>query len=267
MSLINWDALWKFNLATAYRNRLGKTSYWNKRAVGFNENTVLMEKLTKSQLERMSLLPENTVLEIGAGTGRLTIPMARLVKHVTAVEPSPIMISLLESNSKKQEVYNITPLNCSCEDLDTINIIKSHEVVVASFSLFMTDIKAALKKLNSLATKRVHLFLSASKWISDELQEIIYGETLPFLCGDYIYVYNILHDLGILANVEIWDHQSTQSYDDLDAAVTQFMENYRILSSKEDTLRNYLRERLVEENGKLWLRRNRKVAMVWWTKQ
>ncbi|PVX26506.1 MAG: hypothetical protein CW716_05805, partial [Candidatus Bathyarchaeum sp.] len=211
MSLINWDALWKFNLATAYRNRLGKTSYWNKRAVGFNENTVLMENLTKSQLERMSLLPENSVLEIGAGTGRLTIPMARLVKHVTAVEPSPIMISLLESNSKKQEVYNITPLNCSCEDLDTINIIKPHEVVVASFSLFMTDIKAALKKLNSLATKRVHLFLSASKWISDELQEIIYGETLPFLCGDYIYVYNILHDLGILANVEIWDHQSTQS--------------------------------------------------------
>jgi FkbM family methyltransferase len=259
--------LWKFNLATAYRNRLCKTSYWNKRAVGFNENTVLMEDLTRTQLERMFLLPENTVLEIGAGTGRLTIPMARMVKHVTAVEPSPIMISFLESNSKKQKISNITPLTCSCEDLDTKNIIKSHDIVVASFSLFMTDIKTALKKLDSLATKRVHLFLSASKWINDELQEIIYGENLPFMCGDYIYVYNILHDLGILANVEIWNHQATQRYDDLDTAVTQFMDNYRILSAKEDELRNYLRKKLVEENGKLWLRRNRKVAMVWWTKQ
>jgi FkbM family methyltransferase len=267
MGLINWDALWKFNLATAYRNKLGETNYWNNRAVRFNENTVLMEKLTNSQLERMPLLPENTVLEIGAGTGRLAIPMAKRVKHVTAVEPSPMMTSFLKSNSKKEKINNISTLNCSCEDLDTKNIINPHDIVVASFSLFMTDIKNALKKLDSLATKRAHLFLSASKWVNDELQEIIYGETLPFMCGDYIYVYNILHDLGILANVEIWDHQSLQSYDDLDTAVTQFMDNYRILSAKEDELRNYLRERLVVENGKLWLRRNRKVAMVWWTKQ
>jgi len=266
MGLIKWDELWKFKLLTSHRIELGNTSYWDKRATGFNENMAQMQDLTKNQLDRMQLLPEYTVLDIGAGTGRLTIPVAKRVKQVTAVEPSANMFALLKSNAKKENIHNIVPINSSCEELNASNGVHPHDVVLASFSLFMVDIANALQKMNALANKRVYLFSSASKWISEELQKIVYDDTMPFTSGDYIYVYNILHDLGILANVEIWNFESNQCFVDLDAAVSNFMENYRILPNKESDLRTHLNELLAEENGKLWLKRKRKAAMIWWTK-
>ena len=264
--VINWDKLWKFKLLSTNRTKLGTAEYWDKQAVGFNENLAQMQDLTKNQLERIQFLPEYTVLDVGAGTGRLTIPIAKQVKQVTAVEPSVIMFSLLKSNIVKANAHNIIPVNISCEDLHTHSSICPHDVVLASFSLFIVDIADVLQQLNALAKKRVYLFMSASKWISDELQKIIYRDTVPFKCGDHIYAYNILHELGILPNVEIWNFKSNQCFSNLDEAASNFKENYRIPSNKEGRLKAHLQDLLVEENGKVWLKREQKAATIWWTK-
>jgi ubiquinone/menaquinone biosynthesis C-methylase UbiE len=266
VELINWADLWKFRLAATHRNGLGTSDYWDKFATCFNEKMVHMQDLTNAQLCKMQLLPEHTLLDIGAGTGRLTIPIAKRVKQVTAVEPSANMFALLKSNVEKENLHNIVPVNSSCEELNIDNGVYPHDVVIASFSLFMADISNALQKMNALAKKRVYLFSSASMWMSEELQKIIYGNILPFKSGDYIYVYNILHDLGILANVEVWNFKSIQCFTDLDEAVSKFTEPHKISPSKEAELRTHLHELLVKENGKLWLKSERKAAVIWWTK-
>jgi SAM-dependent methyltransferase len=265
-ALVNWSELWKFKLFSNNRTRLGNAKYWDKHAVDFNDNMVQMQELTTNQLERIQLLPEYTVLDVGAGTGRLAIPIAKQVKQVTAVEPSKIMFALLKSNVAKANARNILPVNIACEDLNTHSSVSPHDVVLASFCLFMVDLANALQQLNALAKKRVYLFASASEWISDELQKIIYNGSLPFNSSDYIYVYNILHDLGILANVEVWNFKSDKRFSDLDEAASNFKENYRVPPKNEGELREYLKDILVEENGKLWLKRERKAAMIWWTK-
>ena len=214
----------------------------------------------------MQLLSAYTVLDVGAGSGRLAIPIAKQVKQVTAVEPSAIMFALLKSNVAKADARNIVPVNVACEDLNARNRICPHDVVLASFCLFMVDIADVLRQLDALAKKRVYVFMSASEWISEELQKIVYDGSLPFKCGDYLYVYNILYDLGIFANVEIWNFNSEKCFSDLDEAVSNFKENYLVPPKKEDKLREYLKALLVEENGKLWLKRKRKAAMIWWTK-
>ena len=264
--LINWNELWRLKLLSNNRTRLDTVKFWDKQAVGFNENMVQMQDLTQKQLERITLLPEYTVLDVGAGAGRLTIPIAKRVKQVTAVEPSSIMFSFLKSNAAKENVRNIVPVKISCKELKANCSIRSHDVVIASFSLFMVDIADVLKTLDALAKERVYLFMSASKWMTDELQKIVYSDTLPFNCGDYLYVYNILHDLGILANVEIWSFESNHCFSDLDDAVSKFKEDYPIPLNKEGELRIYLKDILVEENKKLWLKHERKAATIWWTK-
>ncbi|MDG6223862.1 MAG: class I SAM-dependent methyltransferase [Candidatus Bathyarchaeota archaeon] len=266
MAVINWDELWKTKLLSTYRIKLCQTSYWDKCAVSFNQKTIQMQDLTKSQLDRINLRPEYTVIDIGAGTGRLTIPLAKQVKQVTAVEPSTSMLSLLKSNAEKANIQNIVPLNISCEQITVNENLFPHDVVVASFSLFMSNLSKTLQKLDSLATKNVYLFSSASRWISEELQKIISGEPLPFTCGDYIYIYNILHELGILANVEVWNFESKQYFTDLNAAVARFMETYRIATNHEEDLKSYLRKILTIENGNLLLKQQKKAAVIWWTK-
>jgi SAM-dependent methyltransferase len=265
-ALINWSELWKFKLFGSNRTRLGSAKYWDKHAVDFNKNMVQMQDLTKNQLERMQLLPGYTVLDVGAGAGRLAIPIAKHVKQVTAVEPSKIMFSFLKSNAAKAGARNLIPVNISCEDLNTHSTIHPHDVVLASFCLFMVNIEDALRQLDALAKKRVYLFASASEWMSEELQKIIYNGSLPFKCGDYLYVYNILHDMGIFADVEIWNFQSSKCFCGLDEAVSNFKENYRVPTKKEEELRDYLKDLLIEENGKLWLKCERKAAVIWWTK-
>ena len=85
MDLINWQKLWKIKLQCAHRTELGTVTFWDKRAARFNENMAQMQELTKNQLDSIQLTPESTVLDVGAGAGRLTIPLAKRVKHVTAL--------------------------------------------------------------------------------------------------------------------------------------------------------------------------------------
>ncbi len=266
MAVINWNELWKTKLLSTYRVKLCETSYWDKCAVGFNQKTTRMQNMTQNQLDRIKLLPEYTVLDVGAGTGRLTIPIAKKVKQVTAVEPSPKMLSLLKSNAEKEQMHNIVPLNLSCEQITVNENVFPHDVVVASFSLFMNDLSNTLQKIDALATKGVYLFSSASRWINEELQQIIHGDKLAFTCGDYIYIYNMLHDLGILANVDVWNYQGKQYYTSLDNAVSHFMETYRIASNRKDELRAYLKQMLITEDGNLLFKQQKKAALIWWKK-
>ncbi|MCW4006818.1 MAG: class I SAM-dependent methyltransferase [Candidatus Bathyarchaeota archaeon] len=246
------------------RLKLCSTDYWDKQASRFNQKTLRMDELTQVQLNNLPLLPQYSVLEVGAGTGRITLPVAKQVKHVTASEPAVSMLELLKTAAKKEHLNNITYLNTDLEALSTKKL-PLHDIVLASFSVFMLDLKKALSTIDALAKKSVYIFSSASVWPDKEMQKILYGDVVSLL-PDYLYLYNILLDLEILANVKILDYTSSQSYDSLDDAVSQLTDLHCISSWQETKLRKYLDATLVESNGKLWSNQKRKAAMIWWTK-
>jgi FkbM family methyltransferase len=93
-----------------------------------------MNDLTHTQLIRLPLLPDYTVLDVGAGTGRITIPMAKCVKRVTALEPSQKMLSILKATAEKEGVSNIQCINKSLEDFDAGAGVVSFDAVVAFFA-------------------------------------------------------------------------------------------------------------------------------------
>ena len=50
---------------------------------------------------------QSTVIDVGAGSGRWAIPIAKIAKCITAVEPSDIMLSMLRENIATANLNNI----------------------------------------------------------------------------------------------------------------------------------------------------------------
>ena len=271
--IINWNELWKLmRLSSPWRKTPEEDAgiRGDKYAKQCNESIMQSKsrERTEKQISKMELNPDYTVLDIGSGPGRLAIPIAKEVKMVTALDPSKGMLAYLQENMKKEDVKNITYINKRWEDIKLGVDIDPHDVVIASHSLGMLDIQEALAKTDAASKRYVYLFTFADRWLDEGLWKVIYGETHS-TWSDYIYLCNILHDMGIYANVEIGDSEFEQRYNSLDDAVNKWKEMYDMPSEKERVLREHLSKMLVEDenDGTLCLKRKSKSAMVWWKKE
>jgi len=268
--IINWNELWKTMRSGYYRRRVREedpANMWDKMAKQFNESMLQNRERAEKQIAKIKLNPEYTVLDIGAGTGRLAVPIAKRVKGVTAIDPSRGMLACLQENMEKEEVENITCINKGWEDIELSVDIEPHDIVIASHSItILFDIQEALAKMDASAKKHDYIFTFAGRWMDGGLWEKIHGETHSSW-SDYIYLCNILHDMGIYANVEIRDSEFEQRYGSLDEAVSKLKEMYDLPSEKEKILREHLSKILVEDDGTgtLCLNHKSKSAMIWWS--
>ncbi|HJH30689.1 MAG TPA: class I SAM-dependent methyltransferase [Methanosarcinaceae archaeon] len=265
--IINWNELWKtMRSGSAWRRAPEKDAdFWDKYAKRCNESLMQSNERTERQITKMELYPEYSVLDIGSGVGRLAVPIAKKVKTVTALDPSKDMLAYLKENMKKEGVNNIVCTNKRWEDIELGEDIEPHDVVVASYSLGMFDMQETLAKIDAAAKRCVYLFEFVGGWMDEKFWKELHGERRPAWTG-YIYLYNILHDMGICANVKIIDSDYEQQYDSLDDAVNKWKDMYDVPSEKEGVLTEYLTKILVERDGKLCLKRKSKSAMVWWKK-
>ena len=279
--IINWNELWKAMRAGHYRRRAHEKeedpgSRWDKRAEQFNESMMQHPERAEKQIASLDLKPEYTVLDVGAGTGRLAIPIAKRVKSVTAIDQSKGMMACLQENMEKEGITNITCINKRWEDVEVGVDIEPHDVVMACHSLGMLDIQEAVAKMDAASRKYVYILSSAGRGMGNGEEEeglwkAIYGERGHRARGwgsDYMFFCNLLHDMKIYANVDIRDAESEQRYESLDEAVTKWKEMRDIPAEKEDVLREHLSRILVEDNGTgtLCLKRKSKSATIWWQK-
>jgi len=262
------------------RGRENPADHWDKRAEEFNRSTKGRSERTERQVESLRLDPDYTVLDIGAGTGRLSVPIAKMAKQVTAVDQSRGMLNYLEANMAEEGLANFQCIQKRWEDVELGVDIEPHDIVIASHSLGMFDLQEALEKMNAAAKKGVYIFTSAGKWFFDDLEEELWEriyERPPRRGGwrsDYMLLYNILHDMGIYANVKIRDAEHIQRYESLDEAVERWKAMRNITEENEPFLREYLAKNLESEgegeNGDdgegFIFRRRTKSAMIWWPK-
>lgn len=217
---LDWSTIRQNLLSNANRTKFYNVGYWDKEACAVNKNMTKLSDLTDCHVKALPLSPEVNVLDVGAGTGRMTLPIAKKVRHVTALEPSEKMLGILRENAWQQQLFNINYVN---KPLEEVNLADSYDLVVASFSLFMADLKKALLQMNQLASKWVYLFMSASPWIDESIQTAVYGT--PNLWSDFILTYNILHETGIVANVETCTYTFEECYPTIGDAVEAFIQN------------------------------------------
>ena len=107
-------------------------------------------------VERLAelLTPEQTVLDVGAGGGRLSVPLAEYCKHATAVEPSEAMREQLMATAKAWNVKNIEVVASRWEEA----VVEPHDLVVCAHVVYtVTAIEAFVRKLIAHARRKVCL--------------------------------------------------------------------------------------------------------------
>lgn len=267
---IDWNELWKkATLAASWKKRRRDTiKMWDRRAKRFSESVRRTDRAQRV-IQKIKPNPEDTILDIGAGPGTLAIPLGKILEHVTTIEPSKGMLECLRENAQMEGLANITFINKKWEDVKLGKDIGKHDIAIASHSLVMTDIKEALSKMNEAVKRSVYLLTIAGRqtWGYGEIWSKLYGE--EFVPGpDYIYIVNVLYQMGIYANIELWEYEFRECFSSLDEAVGCWKENFDAAAPEvEEIIREYLSQSLTWEGGALWSKRKSKAAMIWWEKE
>ncbi|MDA0597532.1 MAG: class I SAM-dependent methyltransferase [Chloroflexi bacterium] len=141
------------------------------------------------------ITPEETVLDVGAGGGRIAIPLAEYSSHITAVEPSEGMREQLVGTAEAWEVQNLSVVASTWEEAQ----VEPHDLVVCAHVVYtVTAIESFIRKLSLSARKSVALisFARPATAIYLPLWSRVHGEkrielpTLP-------QIESLLSEMGI----------------------------------------------------------------------
>lgn len=226
MGLVDWNAIWNAEIVLSRRMRLNAGSFWDYIAACDRGHDGFTDVLTTRQLERIAAGADDTVLEIGPGMGRLTIPLARSARAVTVIDPSAGMLARLRERCQAAGVTNLTMLTGAWEDADHLVGLAPHSLVIASYSLFMLDMRVQLERMRRFASRRVCLFVPAAPRMPEAIERILFGTVVTTRLPDHVVLFNLLHDLGVDASVEVLRETRERRYDSLQDAIDERMRFY-----------------------------------------
>jgi SAM-dependent methyltransferase len=223
MPLINWDALMSMAMPPMpphppkdgpQRGPGRGIGGWDDTAPFYNRMVQMEKQYTLKQLELLDVSPEDTVLDVCCGPGRLVVPLAKRASHVTGLDASPVMLDLLKSYAEADGVTdNIDTILMDWEDKDAVHTLGKYDIVVTSRSAGLFD----LRELVRLARKWVMCIIWANE--SPSIPQIVGAlfdgtkeqEDPPFpfpkmdrRLGNNV-LYNRAYDMGFDPNVRILD--------------------------------------------------------------
>ncbi|AFD00550.1 Putative protein-L-isoaspartate carboxylmethyltransferase [Methanocella conradii HZ254] len=270
-NVIDWGELWKQK--TAGKKECSMLWHDKKYAGRYDENVKANNwRKGRRLIRELNVTMRSRVLDIGAGPGTLTIPIASMVKHVTAVEPADGMMWYLKKNIAEKGLDNVACVHKKWEDVDIAKDLEGpYDVVVASLSLGMPDIKAALEKMNAASSAYVYLFWPAgvTYWEANyaEIWHELHGK--EFRHGPRCdCLYNILYGMGIYPNIKMYKDEYLESFSNINDAVEYYRPFYNIENYRQEAiLRDFLRKKLIRKNGRLILKGYSNIAKIWWKKR
>lgn len=265
---IDWQTLWKNE--REQKSWTPKNSKdWDKKAPSFakrNSESPFVDLV----MGHLPLQKELTLLDAGAGPGTLSIPVAKRVQSVTALDYSQGMLDALEKEAAKQDVHNIKTVHASWEDNWEQLSLPKHDICIASRSLSGPNLTESLDKLNSYSSQYVFVVDRIGPTPFDK--GAFKAVNKEFRSGpDYIYTINTLYSMGIHCSVNIISLSPETTYTDIKAAMESFLWMFKELSAEEENnLQNYILSNSRETaDGKLIVTRAlppRWVIMSWKTK-
>jgi len=149
---IDWNQIWQKmyqeNLKCRGTNDCASIWVSKEKAQSFMKQSRENPERIRHVIEGLPIHSGSRVLDIGAGPGTMAVPIAKVAAHVTAVEPSPGMTSVLAEYAEEEGVSNIQIVQKRWEDIDlSSDLDGQYDVVVASYSLGMPDIKEAISAM------------------------------------------------------------------------------------------------------------------------
>lgn len=137
------------------------SEHWDKLAKPFS----CFERVCNYACEFMNIAqfdPNQTVLDVGCGSGTLAIPLSDLGIHVTGIDFSPAMLKSVQDVIDKEAIENIKLMNVAWEDDWEAAGVPVCDVAVSSRSIMWTNIEECIHKLDDYARYRVCVTVPAS---------------------------------------------------------------------------------------------------------
>lgn len=210
--------------------------------------------------------PEATVVDVGAGGGRITIPLAQRVQEVIAVEPSPAMRDVLAAGIAQSGVTNVRIVAARWEDA----AVEPADVVFASHVTYSVAMIAPfLRKLDATArcVAALVVFANHPTYAAAPFWRFVYGdERLKLPCRDEVVA--VVRELGGMPRVIDLPAHLPRPYGSPEEAFEELRR--RLFIGQDDPLEARLREAiatLMEERNGAWWPRDAgpsERSVIWW---
>jgi SAM-dependent methyltransferase len=273
----DWNEIWK------QRQKLHESSKisddpshdWNRKenAERYDRNAKNgYDDRVKATIAALDITPESRVLDIGAGPGTLAIPLAPLVHEVTAVEPGAGMVAIMSDHAARNGIRNIACVEKLWEDVDIARDLKApYDIVLASLSLTMYDIREALRKMDAAATGSVHLF-----WFADmafwERMDADLGEPLhgrPYHPGPKAdCLFSVLYQMGIYPDVTMLPMAKEYRFGSRDEMLMFFRKRFGAKTPEQERIVDeYISPKIRRQDEEVVISGNSTLAHIWWKKK
>lgn len=205
MPPIDFVAAWAAAMRRRPSRRLDPAedrAFWQQYAAEYDGHAGAAGTATRCLALLSSLVgPNDTLLDVGAGTGRFALPLARHVRSVTALDQSAAMLDLLQ---RKASLHSITNIHCIEAEWPSA-AVEPHDVVLAAWSLYrQLDLGVALARLVAV-TRRTLVVLDGVGGDPPHrpLFERYFGPWSESELPNHLYLAGALWQQGMLAEVQI----------------------------------------------------------------
>ena len=224
-------------------------AFWDRRARDFRGGDEASPYVS-GFMAQMGMRPGESVLDVGCGSGALALPLARAGHDVVGLDFSAGMLDVLRRLASTEGLRNVTTVHAGWDDDWRAAGVGVSDVVIASRSLDVRDLRAALQKLDAFALRRVCITLPADGLFYPQLlaHEAV-GRSYRKR-GDQATAVNVLRQMEIEAEVAFLEHASASRYESPEAALESLRRMVAPADEREErALERYVAEHLAETTG------------------
>ena len=129
------------------------------------QNFLIDQKIINKIIQAAELKSDDLVLEIGPGTGLLTIPLAQQAKKIIAVEKDELMCQTLKEILKKQNINNVQIINQDILDFEFKE--KKRFKIVANLPYYITS--SVIRKFLESNNQPERMILTVQKEVGQRI--------------------------------------------------------------------------------------------------
>lgn len=205
------------------------------------------------------LQPSATVLDVAAGPGTYSVPLAARVRDVTCVDISPVMVEMLEEEARRR---NITNIEAVCADWFSYQSGGSYDLVFCGMGPVLDDVRS-IDLMLAHSKRYISLVYWAGLYEHDLFhrlyRRVVRPET-PWMALNAVVIFNYLIGLGYSPEIKflhtVWQMEVPAKdlvgyllwilsfYKDIDADDAQFARELVDEIASEEMARDVTRARL-----------------------
>jgi SAM-dependent methyltransferase len=272
----DWNAIWKRRQELHESSKVADdpSHNWDKKenAERYDKNAKSMyDDRVRTTIAALDITPESRVLDIGAGPGTLAIPLALHVREITAVEPGAGMLAILNDHAARDGIRNIACVQKLWEDVDISRDLKApYDIVIASLSLTMNDVREALHKMDASASGSVHIF-----WFMDmPFWERMYADLweplhkTPYYSGPKAdCLFGVLCQMGIYPDVTMLPLAKEYRFRSRDEMMGFFRKRFGAKTPEQERMMDeYISPRIRRRGDEFVISGDSTFAHIWWKK-